>query len=118
MPEPRSGPRLSPGLSRCVTSWRSEKYERCRWPARMLLAEGNIHAGQGTFLARKRSGLYPRLAVAGEGKRVVSGAGGVLLPRPAATVGLDAGLRAALSPGGGPLTRHDPGRVQLDLAIS
>src|SRR3954454_11650530 len=72
----------------------------------------------GTFLVRKRSGLYPRLAVDGQGKRVVSGAGGVLLTRTATTVGLDAALSAALRPWRRPLARHDPGKVLLDLAIS
>src|SRR3954469_11466290 len=72
----------------------------------------------GTFLVRKRSGLYPRLAVDGQGKKVVSGAGGVLLTRTAGTVGLDAALSAALSPWRRPLSRHDPGKVLLDLAIS
>jgi hypothetical protein len=67
---------------------------------------------------RNRSGLYPRLAVDGRGKKVVSGAGSVLLTRTAATVGLDAALSAALSPWRRPLTRHDPGKVLLDLAIS
>ena len=41
---------------------------------------------------KKRSGLYPRLAVDGQGRKVVSGAGGVLLTRTAATVGLDRGV--------------------------
>jgi hypothetical protein len=67
---------------------------------------------------KKRSGLYPRLAVDGQGKKVVSGAGGVLLTRTAATVGLDAALSAALSPWRRPTARHDPGKVLLDLAIS
>jgi hypothetical protein len=67
---------------------------------------------------RNRSGLYPRLAVDGQGKKVVSGAGGVLLTRTAATVGLDAALSAALAPWRRPLTRHDPGKVLLDLAMS
>src|SRR3954467_7270736 len=72
----------------------------------------------GTFLVRNRSGLYPRLAVDGQGKKVVSGAGGVLLTRTAGTVGLDAALSAALSPWRRPLSRHHPGKVLLDLAIS
>jgi hypothetical protein len=67
---------------------------------------------------RNRSGLYPRLAVDGQGKKVVSGAGGVLLTRTAAMVGVDRALSAALSPWRRPLTRHDPGKVLLDLAIS
>src|SRR3954470_17178905 len=72
----------------------------------------------GTFLVRNRSGLYPRLAVDGQGKKVVSGAGGVLLTRTANTVGLDRALGAALAPWRRPTARHDPGKVVLDLAIS
>jgi Transposase DDE domain group 1 len=71
-----------------------------------------------TLLVKKRSGLYPCLAVDGQGRKVVSGAGGVLLTRTAATVGLDRALTEALSPWRRPLTRHDPGKVLLDLAIS
>src|SRR5215210_7316472 len=71
-----------------------------------------------TFLVKQRSGRYPHLAVDGLGKKVVSGAGGVLLTRTAATVGLDAALSAAMRPWRRPLTRHDPGKVLLDLAIS
>jgi hypothetical protein len=67
---------------------------------------------------RNRSGLYPRLAVDGQGKKVVSGAGGVLLTRTAATVGLERSLSAALAPWRRPSTRHDPGKVLLDLAMS
>ncbi len=67
---------------------------------------------------RNRSGLYPRLAVDGQGRKVVSGAGGVLLTRTAATVGLDRALSAALSPWRRPLACHDPGKVLLDLAMS
>jgi hypothetical protein len=67
---------------------------------------------------RNRSGLYPRLAVDGQGRKVVSGAGGVLLTRTAATVGLDRALSAALAPWRRPLTRHDPGKIVLDLAMS
>jgi hypothetical protein len=67
---------------------------------------------------RNRSGLYPRLAVDGQGRKVVSGAGGVLLTRTAATVGLGQALTAALAPWRRPLARHDPGKVLLDLAVS
>ena len=67
---------------------------------------------------RNRSGLYPRLAVDGQGNKVVSGAGGVLLTRTAAAVGLDSALSAALSPWRRPPARHDPGKVLLDLAVS
>ncbi len=38
--------------------------------------------GGSTFLVRKRSDLYPRPAVDGARRKVVSGAGGVLLPGP------------------------------------
>ena len=67
---------------------------------------------------RNRSGLYPCLAVDGQGKKVVSGAGGVLLTRTAATVGLDQELSAALARWRRPLARHDPGKIVLDLAMS
>ncbi len=67
---------------------------------------------------RKRSGSYPRLAVDGSGRKVVSGAGGVLLTRTATVLGLDAALSAALAPWRRPLARHDPGKIVLDLAIS
>ena len=67
---------------------------------------------------RNRSGLYPRLAVDGRGRKVVSGAGGVVLTRTAATVGLDQALSDALAPWRRPLARHDPGKIVLDLAIS
>jgi hypothetical protein len=42
----------------------------------------------------------------------------VLLTRTAAAVGLDRALSAALSAWRRPLTRHDPGKVVLDLAMS
>ncbi len=67
---------------------------------------------------RNRSGLYPRPAVDGQGTKVVSGAGGVLLTRTAATVGLDRALSAALAPWRRPFARHDPGKMLLDLAMS
>jgi hypothetical protein len=67
---------------------------------------------------KKRSGLYPCLAVDGQGRKVVSGAGGVLLIGTAAAVGLDRALSAALSPWRRRLARHDPGKMLLDLAIS
>jgi hypothetical protein len=67
---------------------------------------------------KKRSGLYPRLAVDGSGRKVISGAGGVLLTRTAAAVGLDAALSAGLARWRRPFARHDPGKIVLDLAIS
>src|SRR4051794_6203541 len=71
-----------------------------------------------TLLVRNRSGLYPRLAVDGQGRKVVSGAGGGLLTRTAGAVGLDRALTEAMSPWRRPLTRHDPGKIVLDLAMS
>jgi hypothetical protein len=67
---------------------------------------------------KQRSGRYPALAVDGRGRRVVSGAGGVLLTRTAASVGLDRALSEALAPWRKPFARHDPGKIVLDLAIS
>jgi hypothetical protein len=67
---------------------------------------------------KKRSGLYPPLAVDGSGRKVVSGAGGVLLTRTAIAVGLDAALSAALARWRRPFARHDPGKIVLDLAVS
>ena len=67
---------------------------------------------------KKSSGRYPCLAVDGTGRKVVSGAGGVLLTRTAMTVELDAALSTALAPWRKPLARHHPGKIVLDLAIS
>jgi hypothetical protein len=67
---------------------------------------------------KKRSGLYPRLAVDGSGRKVVSGAGGVLLTRAATAVGLDAALSAALARWRRPFARHDPGKIVPDLALA
>jgi hypothetical protein len=67
---------------------------------------------------KQRSGRYPRLAVDGSGRKVVRGAGGVLLTRTATAVGLDAALSAALRPWRRPTARHDPGKIALDLALS
>src|SRR4051812_50109992 len=70
------------------------------------------------FLVKKTTGLYPRLTVDGSGRKVVSGAGGVLLTRTATTVGLDAALSAGLARWRRPFARHDPGKIVLDLALS
>jgi hypothetical protein len=67
---------------------------------------------------KKRSGLYPHLVVDGTGRKVVSGAGGLLLTRTAGAVGLDRALSAGLARWRRPFARHDPGKVVLDLAIS
>jgi hypothetical protein len=67
---------------------------------------------------KKRSGRYPRLTVDGHGSSVVPNAGAVLLLRTAQAVGLDAALSEALGPWRRPLSRHDPGKILLDLAVS
>ena len=72
----------------------------------------------GTFLVKKRSGRYPRLAVDGPGREVACGAHGVLLTRTTMAVALDAELSAALAPWRKPFARHDLGKIVPDLAIS
>ena len=67
---------------------------------------------------KKSSGLYPHLVVDGTGRKVVSGAGGVLLTRTATAVGLDVALSDALARWRRPFARHDPGKIVLDLALS
>jgi hypothetical protein len=53
----------------------------------------------------------------GSGRKVVFGAGGVLLTRTATAVGLDTALSAVLAPWRRPSARHHPGKVVLDLAL-
>jgi hypothetical protein len=67
---------------------------------------------------KKRSGLYSRLVIDGSGRKVVSGAGGVLLTRAVTAVGLDTALSMALARWRRPSPRHDPGKIVLDLARS
>ena len=68
---------------------------------------------------KKRSGRYPRLAVDGQGSRVVSerrrGAADRAPRRPS---GWTPRLGTAVAPWRRPLARHDPGKVLLDLAVS
>jgi hypothetical protein len=71
-----------------------------------------------TSLVKKRSGLYSRLVIDGSGRKVVSGAGGVLLTRAVTAVGLDTALSMALARWRRPSPRHDPGKIVLDLARS
>ncbi|WP_395292246.1 IS1380 family transposase [Kitasatospora hibisci] len=66
----------------------------------------------------KRSGLYPRVRVRGDGEGAVSQAGGVLLVETARRIGLDTALSAALEPWRKPRAVHDPGKVLLDLALA
>ncbi len=59
-----------------------------------------------------------RLRVDGNGARVVSHAGGVLLVATAAAVGLDVGLSSGLARWRRRTAVHDPGKVLLDLAVA
>jgi hypothetical protein len=72
----------------------------------------------GTSQVSKRIGSYPRVRVSGDGGRVISQAGGVLLVETARRVGLDAELSAALAPWRKPRAVHDPGKILLDLALA
>jgi hypothetical protein len=67
---------------------------------------------------KKSTGLWGRVRVDGTGARVVSQAGGLLLVRTAAAVGLGAGLSAGLGRWRRPTAVHDPGKVLLDLAVA
>lgn len=62
--------------------------------------------------------LAGRLRIDGTGSRVVSQAGGVLLARTAAAVGLDVGLSSVFARWRRPTAVHDPGKVLLDLAVA
>jgi hypothetical protein len=66
----------------------------------------------------KGSGFYPRVQVDGQGKGVVSQAGGVLLVQTVRAAGLDVALWQALTPWRKPTAIHDPGKVLLDLAVA
>ena len=64
----------------------------------------------GTFLVKKRSGLYPASDGRGPGARSCPQAGAVLLTRDRAAVGLDAGAVAALAPVAAAAGRARPGQ--------
>ena len=66
---------------------------------------------------KKLSGLYPRLTVDAAGSGVVSQAGAVLLVETARATGLDRDLSQALGCWRRLGTRHDPGKVVLDLDL-
>src|SRR4051794_41292817 len=76
-----------------------------------------LRQDRSTFLVKKRSGCYPRLAIDGQGSSVVPNAEAVLLLRTAQAVGLTAVLSTAVAPWRRSLARHDPGKVLLDLAV-
>ena len=66
----------------------------------------------------KNVGLYPRIQVDANGAGVVAQAGGVPLVETIRVAGLDRALSAALSRWRKPITRHDPGKVITDLALT
>lgn len=66
----------------------------------------------------KSTSCYPRLSVAPSGTGVVSHAGATLLLLTAEKAGLTSALSTALSWWRKPLSRHDPGKIVLDLAVS
>ncbi|KXX57903.1 IS1380 family transposase, partial [Rhodococcus sp. LB1] len=66
----------------------------------------------------KSTSPYPRLSASATGTGVVSHAGSVLLLRTAEKTGLTDALSVALSPWRKPLSRHDPGKIVLDLAVA
>lgn len=66
----------------------------------------------------KSTSPYPRLSASATGTGVVSHAGSVLLLRTAEKTGLTDALSVVLSPWRKPLSRHDPGKIVLDLAVA
>lgn len=66
----------------------------------------------------KSTSPYPHLSASATGTGVVSQAGSVLLLRTAEKTGLTSALSKALTPWRKPLSRHDPGKVVLDLATA
>ena len=66
----------------------------------------------------KSTSPYPHLTASATGTGVVSHAGSVLLLRTAEKTGLTGALSAALTPWRKPLSRHDPGKIILDLAVA
>ncbi|MEU1601249.1 transposase, partial [Streptomyces sp. NPDC005708] len=67
---------------------------------------------------KKRIGSYPRVRTEGDGRGVVSQAGGVLLVETIRKTGLDRAISAALAPWHKLRAVHDPGKVLLDVALA
>ncbi|MDX3264408.1 transposase, partial [Streptomyces sp. MI02-2A] len=67
---------------------------------------------------KKRIGSYPRVRTEGDGRGVVSQAGGVLLVETIRKTGLDRAISAALAPWRKLRAVHDPGKVLLDVALA
>ncbi|GAB2633245.1 hypothetical protein GCM10027068_10540 [Prescottella soli] len=66
----------------------------------------------------KSTSCYPSLVADAAGSGVVAHAGAVLLLRTAEKTRLISALSTALSPWRKPLSRHDPGKIVLDLAVT
>ncbi|PCC30219.1 IS1380 family transposase [Glutamicibacter sp. BW80] len=66
----------------------------------------------------KPTPFYPAPHVDAHGHGIASQAGGMLLTQTAIASGLMAGLSEAMVPWRKPLSRHDPGKVLVDLALS
>ena len=67
---------------------------------------------------KKRIGSYPRVRIEGDGRAVVSQAGGVLLVETVRRSGLDTAISAALASWRRPRAVHDPGKTLLDVALA
>jgi len=67
---------------------------------------------------KKRIGSYPRVRVQGDGRAVVSQAGGVLLVEAVRKAGLDTAISAALTPWRKARAVHDPGKILLEVALA
>ncbi|MFD6311019.1 IS1380 family transposase [Streptomyces nigra] len=61
---------------------------------------------------------YPRVRVQGDGRRVASQAGAVLLLETVRKIGLDQAISTALASWRKPRAVHDPGKILLDLALA
>ncbi len=66
----------------------------------------------------KSTSPYPHLSASATGTGLVSHAGAILLLRTAEKTGLTTALTTELGPFRKPLSRHDPGKIVLDLAVS
>jgi hypothetical protein len=66
----------------------------------------------------KNTARRPRLLVTGDGKGLVSHAGGVLLTRTAVVTGLQEALSAGLGRHRATRAVHDPGKIVTDLAVA
>ena len=85
----------------------------------MGLAEGPVGCKEkSTFQVREPISSYPRVRVQGDGRRVASQAGAVLLLETVRKIGLDQAISTALASWRKPRAVHDPGKILLDLALT